>query len=91
MMWDTKFRSHCDALHSPMTHAPVQPGVTATFTVKGYTVHVTADGNGLHHVTSPDLPQLSVSDGSLNGALALAENAIAAIVAGRHHKPEGTA
>ncbi len=66
-----------------MTHAPLQPGLTATFTVKGYTVQVTVDGNGVHHVACPKLPQLSVSDGSLNGALALAQDAISAIVAGR--------
>jgi hypothetical protein len=61
-----------------MTHAPLQPGLTAPFTVKGHTVQVTADGNGVHHVTCPDLPQPSLSDGSLNGALALAQDAIRA-------------
>ncbi len=66
-----------------MPSAPLQPGLTATFTVKGYTVHVTPDSDGVHHVTCPDLPQLSVSDGSVNGALALAEETIAAIQAGR--------
>ena len=66
-----------------MTHAPLQPGLTATFTVKGYTVPVTVDGNRVHHVTCPELPQLSVSDGSLNGALALAQDAISAILAER--------
>ncbi len=66
-----------------MTHAPLQPGVTVTYAVKGYTVLVTLDGNGVHRVTCPDLPQLSVSDGSLNGTLALAEDGIAAILAGR--------
>jgi hypothetical protein len=66
-----------------MSHAPVQPGLTATYTVKGFTVHITPDSNGVHHVTCPDLPQLSVSDGSLNGALALAEVTIDAILTGR--------
>ena len=66
-----------------MSYAPVQPGLTATYTVKGYTVHITPDSDGVHHVTCPDLPQLSISDGSLNGALALAEVTINAIVAGR--------
>ena len=66
-----------------MPSAPLQPGLTATFTVKGYTVHVTPDSDGVHHVTCPDLPQLSVSDSSVNGALALAEETIAAIQAGR--------
>ena len=66
-----------------MSHAPVQPGLTATYTVKGYTVHITPDSNGVHHVTCPDLPQLSVSDGSLNGALAMAEGTIDAILTGR--------
>jgi len=68
-----------------MSHAPVQPGLTATYTLKGYTVHITPDSNGVHHVTCPDLPQLSVSDGSLNGALAMAEVAIDAILTGRDH------
>ena len=74
-----------------MSHAPVQPGLTATYTVKGYTVHITPDSNGVHHVTCPDLPQLSVSDGSLNGALAMAEVAIDAILTGRDrgYLPEG--
>ena len=66
-----------------MPSAPLQPGLTATFTVKGYTVHVTPDSDGVHHVTCPDLPQLSVSDSSVNGALALVEEIIAAIQAGR--------
>ena len=76
-----------------MTHAPLQPGLTATFTVKGYTVQVTVDADGLHHVTCPELPQLSVSDGSLNGALAIAEDAIDAILTGgeRGHAPNGAA
>jgi len=34
-------------------------------------------------VTCPELPQLSVSDGSLNGVLTLAQDAISAILAGR--------
>ena len=67
----------------PMPTAPLQPGLTATFTLKGYTVHVTPDRNGVQHVSCPDLPQLSVQEGSLNGALAHAEEAIAAILAGR--------
>jgi predicted RNase H-like HicB family nuclease len=70
-----------------MTHAPVQPGVTATYTVKGYTVHITPDSNGVHHISCPDLPQLSGSDGSLSGALAMAEDAINVILAGRDHAP----
>ncbi len=44
---------------------------------------ITPDSDGIQHVTCPDLPQLSVQDGSLNGALARAEEAIAAILAGR--------
>src|SRR4051812_9629764 len=39
-----------------MPTAPLQPGLTATFTLKGYTVHVTPDRNGVHHVSCPDLP-----------------------------------
>ena len=66
-----------------MTHAPVQPGLTVTYTVKGYTVHITPDSNGVHHVTCPDLPQLSVSYGSLNGALTLTEDEIGAMLAAR--------
>jgi hypothetical protein len=74
-----KVREH----RGPMPASPLQPGLTATFTVKGYTVHVTPDSDGVHDVTCPDLPQLSVSDGSLNGALALAEEKVGAILAGR--------
>ena len=70
-----------------MSHTPLQPGLTATFTVKGYAVLVTVDSDGVHHVTCPDLPQLSVSDGSLNGALALADDEIGAILA-RRDKPK---
>ena len=66
-----------------MSHAPLQPGLTATFTVKGYAVLVTVDHDGVHHVTCPDLPQLSVSYGSLNGALTLTEDEIGAILADR--------
>ncbi len=66
-----------------MSHAPLQPGLTATFTVKGYAVLVTVDSDGVHHVTCPDLPELSVSDGSLNGVLTLTEDEIGAILAGR--------
>jgi len=66
-----------------MPASPLQPGLTATFTLKGYTVHVTPDSDGIQRVACPDLPQLSVQDRSLNGALARAEEAIAAILAGR--------
>jgi hypothetical protein len=66
-----------------VSHAPLQPGLTATFTVKGYAVLVTVDSDGVHHVTCPDLAQLSVSDGSLNGVLTLTEDEIGAILAGR--------
>ena len=66
-----------------MSHAPLQPGLTATYTVKGYAVLVTMDSDGVHHVTCPDLPQLSVSYGSLNGALTLTDDEIGAILAGR--------
>jgi hypothetical protein len=66
-----------------MPSAPRQPGLTTTFTLKGYSVEVTADSEGVHHVTCTDLPQLSVSDGSSNGALALPEEEIGAILAGR--------
>ena len=66
-----------------MSHAPLQPGLTATYTVKGYAVLVTVDHDGVHHVTCPDLPQLSVSDGSLNGVLTLTEDEIGAILADR--------
>jgi len=51
--------------------------------VKGYAVLVTLDSDGVHHVTCPDLPQLSVSYGSLNGALTLTEDEIGAILAAR--------
>ncbi len=66
-----------------MPTAPLQPGLTATFALKDYTIHVTPDRDGVQHVSCPDLPQLSVQNGSLNCALARAEEAITAILAGR--------
>ena len=72
---------------SAVSHAPLQPGLTATYTVKGHSVLVTVDHDGVHHVTCPDLPQLLVSDGSLNGVLTLTEDEIGTILADRD-KPE---
>src|SRR4051794_27992371 len=55
----------------------------APYTVRGYVVLITLDSDGVHHVTCLDLPQLSVSYGSLNGALTLTEDEIGAILAAR--------
>ena len=54
--------------------------------VRGYEVAVRTNGDTVH-ITCPELPQLSVSDATLDGALALAEEAIAAIQAGRYTQP----
>jgi len=43
--------------------------------VRGYEVAIRTNGDTVH-VTCPELPQLSVSDATLEGALALAEHAI---------------
>jgi|tagenome__1003787_1003787.scaffolds.fasta_scaffold20232956_2 hypothetical protein len=73
---------------APMPHAPLQPGSQATFTLRGYAVIVRVDSDTVHHVTCSDLPQLSVSDGSLSSALSRAEVAIDAILAGEFASSE---
>jgi predicted RNase H-like HicB family nuclease len=67
---------------------PLQPGSQASFNLRGYAVIVRVDSDTVHHVTCPDLPQLSVSDGSLSSALSRAEVAIDAILAGALAKGE---
>jgi len=87
--WPYEFRAVGDCCELALKNSALPPlrmlvvGDDATFTLKGYTVHVTPDSDGVQHVSCPDLPQLSVQEGSLNGALAHAEDAIAAILAGR--------
>ena len=61
---------------------PVSQCLLMVLTLRGYEVAVTTNGDTVR-VTCPELPQLSVSDASLDSALALAEDAIAAILAGR--------
>jgi len=60
----------------------VTPRLLMVLTLRGYEVAITTNGDTVR-VTCPELPQLSVSDASLDSALALAEDAIAAIRAGR--------
>jgi len=55
--------------------------------VRGYEVAIRTNSDTVH-ITCPELPQLSVSDSTLAGALALAEDAIQAIQAGEFAKQE---
>ena len=57
---------------------------------RGYEVAIRTNGDTVH-VTCPELPQLSVSDATLEGALALAEHAIDAVLAGEIARSKGTA
>ena len=67
--------------------APVSQCLLTILTLRGYEVAVTTNGD-LLHVTCPDLPQLSVSDATLDGALALADAAIQAVQAGEFARSE---
>src|SRR3954467_6580318 len=58
---------------------PVSQCLLMVLALRGYEVAVTTNGDTVR-VTCPELPQLSVSDASLDSALALAEDAIAAIL-----------
>ena len=67
--------------------APVSQCLLTILTLRGYEVAVTTNGDTLH-VTCPDLPQLFVSDATLDGALALADAAIQAVQAGEFARSE---
>ena len=58
--------------------------------IRGYEV-VVRTGPDHVHITCPDLPQLAVQGDTLSDALALTEDMIDAILAGRLGKPEGSA
>jgi len=68
---------------------PAVPGSELGVTVRGYEVVVRACGDTVR-VTCPELPQLSVSDATLIGVLALAEDVIAAILAGEFERTDQT-
>ena len=50
--------------------------------IRGYEVAIRTNGDTVR-ITCPELPQLSVSDSTLDGALTQAEDAINAILTGR--------
>ena len=60
--------------------------------IRGYEVAIRTNGDTVR-ITCPELPQLSVSDGTLDGALTLAEDAIDIILTGRDRGdfPKGAA
>jgi len=60
--------------------------------IRGYEVAIRTNGDTVR-ITCPELPQLSVSDSTLDGALTQAEDAINAILAGcdRGDVPKGAA
>ena len=60
--------------------------------IRGYEVAIRTNGDTVR-ITCPELPQLSVSDSTLDSALTLAEDAINAILTGRDrgHFPKGAA
>ena len=60
--------------------------------IHGYEVAIRTNGDTVR-ITCPELPQLSVSDSTLDGALTLAEDAIDIILAGcdRGDFPKGAA
>jgi hypothetical protein len=60
--------------------------------IRGYEVAIRTNGDTVR-ITCPELPQLSVSDSTLDGALTLAEDAIKVILTGRDrgYVPKGAA
>jgi hypothetical protein len=68
---------------------PISECLLMVLMVRGYEVAIRTNGDTVH-ITCPELPQLSVSDGTLDGALALAEVAIDAIQAGEFAKGKRT-
>jgi len=69
---------------------PVSECLLMVLMVRGYEVAVRTNADTVR-ITCSELPQLSVSDSTLEGALALAEDAIDAILAGDFAKPDETA
>ena len=69
---------------------PVSECLLMVLMVRGYEVASKTNGDTVH-ITCPELPQLSVSDSTLDGALALAEFAIDAIQAGEFARSKRTA
>ncbi len=71
---------------------PVSECLLMVLMIRGYEVAIRTNGDTVR-ITCPELPQLSVSDSTLDGALTLAEDAINIILAGRDrgHFPKGAA
>ena len=71
---------------------PVSECLLMVLMVRGCEVAVRTNGNDVH-ITCAELPQVSVSDSTLDGALTLAEDAINVILTGRDrgHFPKGAA
>jgi hypothetical protein len=71
---------------------PVSECLLMVLMIRGYEVAIRTNGDTVR-ITCPELPQLSVSDSTLDGALTLAEVAINAILTGRDrgHIPKGAA
>ncbi len=71
---------------------PVSECLLMVLMIRGYEVAIRTNGDTVR-ITCPELPQLSVSDSTLDGALNLAEDAINIILTGRDrgHFPKGAA
>jgi hypothetical protein len=71
---------------------PVSECLLMVLMIRGYEVAIRTNGDTVR-ITCPELPQLSVSDSTLDGALTLAEDAISVILTGRDrgYVPKGAA
>ena len=61
---------------------PVSECLLMVLMIRGYEVAIRTNGDTVR-ITCPELPQLSVSDSTLDGALTLAEDAINVILTER--------
>ena len=71
---------------------PVSECLLMVLMIRGYEVAIRTSGDTVR-ITCPELPQLSVSDSTLDGALTLAEDAINVILTARDrgYFPKGAA
>ena len=71
---------------------PVSECLLMVLMIRGYEVAIRTNGDTVR-ITCPELPQFSVSDSTLDGALTLAEDAISVILTGRDrgYVPKGAA
>ena len=71
---------------------PVSECLLMVLIIRGYEVAIRTNGDTVR-ITCPELPQLSVSDSTLDGALTLAEDAINVILTERDrgYFPKGAA